>query len=400
MILPQHLDRSITRHHLQDTSVYSRSTPEEFTKQCRSLNRKWSDIAKTAELPRSLITRLRCEHPVCPVLYVLIKTHKLPQGGHPIDPTQYKVRPIISSIGGPADRISWLLNLFLTQLLKFVPAHLPSTRAFLGKLRNTHLEGSSVMESFDVTSLYTNVSNDDAMQAVHEIIVEHQDHIAFFGLSIAQVMTLINECLQCNIFKWSNEYYRQVRGLAMGQRLAPVLAIAFMSKIERPVLERRPLLYCRYIDDCFIVCPTQNEMDTCFDLLNQQAEHIKLTREKPTDQWLPFLNAEVRLSQSTFQTRWYRKPSNKNIIVHFRSAHARSTKRATVRSTFRTAALVSSNHDLKSSSMALVSHIALSDGYMPEYMPRGVVGHQQHQHTLLKKNVTKFLSRCPLSRMH
>ncbi|VDL87654.1 unnamed protein product [Nippostrongylus brasiliensis] len=66
-----------------------------------------------------------------------------------------------------------------------------------------------------------------------------------------------------------------------------------MSKIETPILERKPLLYCRYIDDCFIVCATQEEMDLCFDLLNNQAENIKLTREKPTGRWLPYLNVQI-----------------------------------------------------------------------------------------------------------
>ena len=39
----------------------------------------------------------------------------------------------------------------------------------------------------------------------------------------------------------------------MGQRLASSLSIAFMSRIEAPVLDLRPTLYCRYIDDCFII---------------------------------------------------------------------------------------------------------------------------------------------------
>ncbi|VDO06517.1 unnamed protein product [Haemonchus placei] len=45
---------------------------------------------------------------------------------------------------------------------------------------------------------------------------------------------------------------KQLRGLAMGQRLAPVSAIAFMSKTEKPSrkseLDRGPILYYRYID--------------------------------------------------------------------------------------------------------------------------------------------------------
>lgn len=109
------------------------------------------------------------------------------------------------------------------------------------------------MESFDVTSLYTNVAKESELQAVSEFLTENEASANLYGLSVNQVMTLVNECLMCNVFKWSGEYYRQTRGLAMGQKLAPVLAVAFMSKVENPLLERMPTLYCRYIDDCFIV---------------------------------------------------------------------------------------------------------------------------------------------------
>ena len=125
VILSQDLDRAITALHLQDHTTYHRSSPEEFARQYRHLNRKWSDIAKTANLPRSLILRLKCDHPISPVLYVLIKTHKIssPEDMATNDPTAFKIRPIVSSVGGPTDRISWFLNLILVQLFKFIPSH-------------------------------------------------------------------------------------------------------------------------------------------------------------------------------------------------------------------------------------------------------------------------------------
>ena len=70
------------------------------------------------------------------------------------------------------------------------------------------------------------------MEAVFELLMEHQDSLHMYGLTIQQVMTLLSECLNCCIFRWSGSYYRQVRGLAMGQRLAPTVAIAFMSKLK------------------------------------------------------------------------------------------------------------------------------------------------------------------------
>ena len=159
------------------------------------------------------------------------------------------------------------------------------------------------MESFDVTSLYTNVSNSAALQAVSKLLTKHQATLNLYNFSIGQLMTLLSECLKCNVFRWAGHYYQQVRGLAMGQRLAPTLAIAFMAKVEEPILERAPLLYCRYVDDCCIVCPTQAELDACFDLLNRQSPHIKLTREKPVNNWLPFLNVEVFLSKGQYKTK-------------------------------------------------------------------------------------------------
>lgn len=52
-------------------------------------------------------------------------------------------------------------------------------------------------------------------------------------------------------------------------------------------MERRSLLYCRYIDNWFVVGLAKSEMDACFELLNHQSKHIKLTKEKSTSHWLP-----------------------------------------------------------------------------------------------------------------
>ncbi|XGW13478.1 hypothetical protein V3C99_000084, partial [Haemonchus contortus] len=200
------------------------------------------------------------------------------------------------------------------------------------------------------------------MQATHELLNEHAGSINMYGLSVSHVMTLVKECLDCSIFRWSGQYFRQIRGLAMGQRLAPVLAIVYMSRIERPVLDRRPVLYCRYVDDCFVACSTQKEMDTCFELLNTQAENIRFTREKPIDTWLPFLNMQVQLERGFLRTKWYRKPTSKNILVHFRSAHPLKTKQAITRNMFRTAKMVSSGDREVAESVELAREVAITNG--------------------------------------
>uniref|UniRef100_A0A7I4YDH9 Reverse transcriptase domain-containing protein n=1 Tax=Haemonchus contortus TaxID=6289 RepID=A0A7I4YDH9_HAECO len=239
-------------------------------------------------------------------------------------------------VGGPTDRISWFLNKIVGQLLRYVPAHLPNTNEFLDRLRSCRLQENCVVESFDVTALYTNVNNNEALQAVSEMLDEHETEIVTFGLSKVHIVALIKECLNCNIFKWSGHYFSQKRGLAMGQRLAPVLAICFMSRIGRPVLARMPIVYCRYIDHCCVITSTQQEMDVLFDILNRQSQHIRFTREVPHEGWLPYLNTQIKISGGRYHVKWYRKNSSKNISLHAKSAHPEAVKRAVVRNMYRT----------------------------------------------------------------
>ncbi|VDM62702.1 unnamed protein product [Angiostrongylus costaricensis] len=89
----------------------------------------------------------------------------------------------------------------------------------------------------------------------------------------------------------------------MGQRLAPTHAVAFMSKAEALVIDLKQLLYCRYLDDRFVICSTQEAMDKRFELSNEQSEYIKFTREKPKENWLPFLNVQINLSENGHITK-------------------------------------------------------------------------------------------------
>uniref|UniRef100_A0A0K0CX44 Reverse transcriptase domain-containing protein n=1 Tax=Angiostrongylus cantonensis TaxID=6313 RepID=A0A0K0CX44_ANGCA len=153
---------------------------------------------------------------------ILFKTHELKSADDlaSTDPSTLKARPITCCVDGPANRIAWFINLILNQLLKHIAAHLTNTQMFLDRLRNGRLKIAYVMETIDVTALYTNVPNDYAIQAIRELLEQYERAINMYGFSI-------------------------LRGLAIGQRLAPTLAVACMSKLEAPVIDLRPLLYCR-----------------------------------------------------------------------------------------------------------------------------------------------------------
>ncbi|KAJ1357691.1 hypothetical protein KIN20_015885 [Parelaphostrongylus tenuis] len=65
------------------------------------------------------------------------------------------------------------------ELLGHIPAHLTNTQILLDRLRNANPNNAYVMESCLYTNVIrrlapdTNVSNDSALQATHELLIQH-----------------------------------------------------------------------------------------------------------------------------------------------------------------------------------------------------------------------------------
>lgn len=70
----QQLDRVFTVLNVQDNTIYSPLTQQEFTIQHWRLHRMLSKIAKLAILPRAIMVLLKTELPAFIVLHVLIET--------------------------------------------------------------------------------------------------------------------------------------------------------------------------------------------------------------------------------------------------------------------------------------------------------------------------------------
>lgn len=101
------------------------------------------------------------------------------------------------------------------------------------------------------------------------------------------------------MFRFDGKYDEQVRGLAMGNRLAPLLSICCMANIERNDASSDILLYKRYID-IFIMSSSKESIDTVFQKLH--TGNIKLSRE-PVNQegWLAILNLELRFKEGNIR---------------------------------------------------------------------------------------------------
>ena len=90
-----------------------------------------------------------------------------------------------------------------------------------------------------------------------------------------------------NHFRFENDYYDQVKGVAMGTRCAPPFANLFLAALEENALAEwsgpAPALWKRFLDDVLMIwTSTKDTLDKFLLHLNQQMSAIKFTCKSST----------------------------------------------------------------------------------------------------------------------
>ena len=96
--------------------------------------------------------------PRIPIFYTLTKIHNpLPVG-----------RPIISGCEGPTERISSFVDHLLQPIAQTQKPYLKDTTDFINFIEKTEVSQNAILVSMDVTSLFTNISQDEGITIVCE----------------------------------------------------------------------------------------------------------------------------------------------------------------------------------------------------------------------------------------
>ncbi len=176
----------------------------------------------------------------------------------------------------------------------------------------------------DVTSLYTNISNKEGLQAMRMFLEEHRPGpVKPFNDTL---LALLTHVLELNNLQFNGENFIQVGDAAMGTRVAPSFANVFMAEFEKKFMSIYPLqprFYKRYIDDCVaLFTHGQEELDRWISYLNQCHSSIKFTVEQSEDS-INFLDTKINIGKetSTLWTDLYTKPTDSHNYLHFGSAH-------------------------------------------------------------------------------
>ena len=130
-----------------------------------------------------------------------------------------KLRPIVSSIG----TFNYNLARFLCDLRSsLVPNDYSckDTFSFVSQIKNENLF-KKFLVSYDVTSLFTNISLQETIDIAINLIFNHDPNL---NITRKELKKLFFFATSKTHFIFNSKFYNQIDGVAMGCPLAPVLA--------------------------------------------------------------------------------------------------------------------------------------------------------------------------------
>jgi peptide-methionine (R)-S-oxide reductase len=280
-------------------------------------------LEEQGEISKKCGIYLRNTKPRTSQLYLLPKVHKgkLPMPG----------RPIVSANNSPTERISEFADFFLKPLVQNTKSFVRDTTDFINKIEAIQaVPPNCLLCTVDVTSLYTNIPNDEGILACKNILDKYRtgDTIP----SNENIALVLEHVLNMNNFDFNSKHYLQVGGTAMGTRVAPSFANIFMADFEEKYVytyHTQPKIWLRYIDDIFMIWDHDKaELEAFLNHLNQCHHSIKFTSEI-SEETISFLDTSVHIdSERKLYTDLYCKPTDSHNYLLYSSSHPKHLLRS------------------------------------------------------------------------
>ena len=255
----------------------------------------------------------------CPFLYGIPKIHKTP----------ITFRPIVSGNGHPTEKLS----IFIDHLLKpYVTLHnlylkdstdLLNHLEVIGRINPSH----TILFSLDIVSMYTNIPLDELIESVMNRIAKHPPHMLktkHTQYKPELIRKLLETILHNNFFKFSNKFYHQKHGIAMGTPCACSISDIYTCDWltnSFSLLGKMPFFYKQYRDDGFGIWTESQE--ALFEFVNN-LNHLHPTFKFKLNygKQLNYLDLNIKLnSNGLLTTETNYKPTDSFAYLHAKSNH-------------------------------------------------------------------------------
>ena len=192
------------------------------------------------------------------------------------------------------------------------------------------LQPGECLTSYDVTSLFTSVPIDPALNIIKDLLEKDERLNDRTVLSVQSITELLGFCLHNTYFSFQNKFYEQVEVAAMGSLVSPTVANLYMECFERKALRSAtnyPQVWYRFVDDTWVI-QQQVHKQTFLDHINSTDPTIKFTGEGTQGNGaIPFLDTLVTpLADNSLSITVYCKPTHTDQYLQWDSHHSLSAK--------------------------------------------------------------------------
>ena len=285
--------------------------------------------------------------PNTPYIYFLPKIHKISSLISHMDPIKkdpnlkIKVpgRPIISQCGSATENIGRFLDYFLKPIVKKQSTYIKDTKEFINKVEQVNVSESSLLITYDITSLYTNLRFADILSALKMELDKNNDmQYSIKRPSSCSLVKIAEILLTSNEFHFDGQAYRQIIGAPQGAVPSPEICdIAIYYHINE-ILDRFDSsnlhsFHVRFRDDGFLIFNgSRTEVEELFQIANSCHALLKFTYEI-SDSRAIFLDTEVykgayHKTHGTLDIKCHVKPTETFQYLHRNSCHPPSVFRS------------------------------------------------------------------------
>ena len=253
-----------------------------------------------------------------------------------LDPEDLTFRPIVAGPACETHRLSNLIDILLKPFISKIQSYVRDDIDFL-KYVPKIVPHNTLLVSFDIVSLYTNISHDLGIKAINSWLTKYPEliHERFSKEFILESIKII---LENNNFYFNDKMYTQVRGTAMGTKFAPTYATLVLAYLEEKLYVQTEIKYGkefaryikdnwkRFLDDCFILWTKgEDNLKTFHSILNELHSDLKFTIEYSNER-LPFLDVLLIKSNNRISTDIFFKETDSKQYLNFYSCHPKHTK--------------------------------------------------------------------------
>ena len=348
---------------LSDTSTYKKLNSDPTDLYAKRLRKDLEDLKTNGSITPQMYHKFFPRGSVSPRIYGLPKIHK----------TGIPLRPIVSTTNSPTVKIEKWAAMTLKPLLYLQNSYIKNSKFLKDKLISVEISEESRLFSFDIKSMYTYIPFDKSFSILSKKLEERKNEIEELpsGIELETILNLVKITSRyTNYFKFRDNFYHQIRGLAMGGPLSPLLANIYVEYVENLAIETyflKPKFWGRYMDDILVIWNYgESEIEGFLEHLNNLGGELIFTIEKETENKLPFLDILIHRNNNELAFSIYRKPTSNNRYLSFTSNHPIQVKRGVVISLVDRVLKLASPEYI-SNELIFIKDILVGNGY-PENM--------------------------------